>query len=60
MKDAGCIAVWFGVEAGSQMVIDAMGKGYKLETIKKSFKTGTRSRLNDCCKRCLRLPRRNT
>jgi radical SAM superfamily enzyme YgiQ (UPF0313 family) len=39
MKDAGCIAVWFGVEAGSQMVIDAMGKGYKLETIKKSFKT---------------------
>lgn len=38
MKDAGCIAVWFGVEAGSQMVIDAMGKGYKLETIKKSFK----------------------
>ncbi|MDR2699234.1 MAG: B12-binding domain-containing radical SAM protein [Nitrososphaerota archaeon] len=39
MKDAGCIAVWFGVEAGSQMVIDAMGKGYKLETIKNSFKT---------------------
>jgi radical SAM superfamily enzyme YgiQ (UPF0313 family) len=38
MKDAGCIAVWFGVEAGSQMVIDAMGKGYKLETIKNSFK----------------------
>lgn len=38
MKDSGCIAVWFGVEAGSQMVIDAMGKGYKLETIKKSFK----------------------
>jgi anaerobic magnesium-protoporphyrin IX monomethyl ester cyclase len=38
MKNAGCIAVWFGVEAGSQMVIDAMGKGYKLETIKKSFK----------------------
>ncbi len=38
MKDAGCIAVWFGVEAGSQMVIDAMGKGYKLETIKKAFK----------------------
>lgn len=39
MKDSGCIAVWFGVEAGSQMVLDAMGKGYKLETIKKAFKT---------------------
>jgi anaerobic magnesium-protoporphyrin IX monomethyl ester cyclase len=38
MKDAGCIAVWFGVEAGSQMVIDAMGKGYTLEKIKKAFK----------------------
>ena len=39
MKDSGCIAVWLGVEAGSQMVLDAMGKGYKLETIKKTFKT---------------------
>jgi len=38
MKDAGCIAVWFGVEAGSQMVIDAMGKGYTLEKIKKAFR----------------------
>ena len=38
MKNAGCIAVWFGVEAGSQMVIDAMGKGYTLEKIKNSFK----------------------
>jgi radical SAM superfamily enzyme YgiQ (UPF0313 family) len=39
MKDTGCIAVWLGVEAGSQMVLDAMGKGYTLETIKKTFKT---------------------
>jgi len=38
MKDAGCIAVWFGVEAGSQKVIDAMGKGIKLEKTKNSFK----------------------
>ena len=38
MKDAGCIAVWFGVEAGSQMVIDAMGKGYTLEKIRKAFR----------------------
>ena len=26
MKDAGCIAVWFGVEAGSQQVIRCNGK----------------------------------
>jgi anaerobic magnesium-protoporphyrin IX monomethyl ester cyclase len=38
MKDSGCIAVWLGIEAGSQMVLDAMGKGYTLETIKKTFK----------------------
>ena len=38
MKDAGCIAVWFGVEAGSQRVIDAMGKGFTPNRTKKAFK----------------------
>jgi anaerobic magnesium-protoporphyrin IX monomethyl ester cyclase len=38
MKDAGCIAVWFGVEAGSQRVIDAMGKGFTAAKTKKAFK----------------------
>jgi anaerobic magnesium-protoporphyrin IX monomethyl ester cyclase len=37
MKKAGCLAVWFGVEAGSQRVIDAMGKGITLEKTKKAF-----------------------
>jgi radical SAM superfamily enzyme YgiQ (UPF0313 family) len=27
MKEAGCFAVWFGVESGSQPVLDAMRKG---------------------------------
>jgi len=27
MKEAGCISVWFGVESGSQQVLDAMKKG---------------------------------
>jgi anaerobic magnesium-protoporphyrin IX monomethyl ester cyclase len=27
MKEAGCFAVWFGVESGSQTVLDAMRKG---------------------------------
>ena len=30
MREAGCIAVWFGVESGSQRVIDAMGKGFSI------------------------------
>jgi radical SAM superfamily enzyme YgiQ (UPF0313 family) len=35
MKDAGCISVWFGVESGSQQVLDAMKKGITTElTIK--------------------------
>ena len=38
MRNAGCIAVWFGVEAGSQRVIDAMGKGITLDKTKRAFK----------------------
>ncbi len=35
MKNAGCISVWFGVESGSQQVLDAMKKGITPElTIK--------------------------
>jgi anaerobic magnesium-protoporphyrin IX monomethyl ester cyclase len=30
MRNAGCIAVWFGVESGSQRVIDAMSKGISI------------------------------
>ncbi len=30
MRKAGCIAVWFGVESGSQRVIDAMSKGISI------------------------------
>jgi len=38
MKKAGCLAVWFGVEAGSQRVLDSMSKGLTLGKIKNSFK----------------------
>ena len=38
MRKAGCIAVWLGVESGSQRVIDAMGKGFTPEKTKKAFK----------------------
>ena len=31
MKEAGCVSVWFGVESGSQQVLDAMNKGITLE-----------------------------
>jgi anaerobic magnesium-protoporphyrin IX monomethyl ester cyclase len=38
MKHAGCIAVWFGVEAGSERVIEAMGKGISLQQTFNAFK----------------------
>lgn len=38
MRDAGCIAVWFGVEAGSEQVIKAMGKGISLTQTFNAFK----------------------
>jgi anaerobic magnesium-protoporphyrin IX monomethyl ester cyclase len=37
MKEAGCTDVWFGVESGSQLVIDAMDKGFKIEKTIKAF-----------------------
>ena len=37
MREAGCIAIWFGVESGSQRVIDAMGKGFSLAQTMNAF-----------------------
>ncbi|MCS7114294.1 MAG: radical SAM protein [Nitrososphaerota archaeon] len=37
MKEAGCIAIWFGVESGSQMIIDKMHKKIKIEQTRKAF-----------------------
>ena len=37
MKEAGCISVWFGVESGSQQVLDAMKKGITPELTMKVF-----------------------
>jgi anaerobic magnesium-protoporphyrin IX monomethyl ester cyclase len=38
MKKAGCIAVWYGVEAGSEKVRDAMGKGISTQQTLNAFK----------------------
>jgi anaerobic magnesium-protoporphyrin IX monomethyl ester cyclase len=39
MKDAGCIAVWLGVESGSEAMLGAMNKNIKLEQTRKAYKT---------------------
>jgi radical SAM superfamily enzyme YgiQ (UPF0313 family) len=37
MKEAGCISMWFGVESGSQQVLDAMKKGISPELTTQVF-----------------------
>jgi radical SAM superfamily enzyme YgiQ (UPF0313 family) len=39
MKDAGCIAVWMGVESGSEAILGAMNKKIKLDQTRLAWKT---------------------
>jgi len=38
MREAGCIAVWFGVESGSKKQLTSMGKGFSLTQTRQAFK----------------------
>jgi len=38
MRQAGCVELNFGVESGSQKILDFLGKGITVEQIKKAFK----------------------
>jgi radical SAM superfamily enzyme YgiQ (UPF0313 family) len=38
MKRAGCVLIKYGVESGSQKILDRVEKGYKISDIKKAFK----------------------
>jgi anaerobic magnesium-protoporphyrin IX monomethyl ester cyclase len=39
MRSAGCIAVWLGVESGSEAMLGVMNKSIKLEQTRKAYKT---------------------
>jgi anaerobic magnesium-protoporphyrin IX monomethyl ester cyclase len=39
MRDAGCIAVWLGVESGSEVILGAMNKSIKLNQTRIAYKT---------------------
>ncbi|MCW3995451.1 MAG: cobalamin-dependent protein [Candidatus Bathyarchaeota archaeon] len=39
MRDAGCIAVWLGVESGSEVILGKMNKSIKLEQTRLAYKT---------------------
>jgi anaerobic magnesium-protoporphyrin IX monomethyl ester cyclase len=42
MHDAGCFAVWLGVESGSEKILGAMNKSIKLDQTRKAFKTANK------------------
>jgi len=46
MKDAGCTDLMFGVESGSQRILDFLGKGFTVEKIKESFKLVKKAGIN--------------
>jgi anaerobic magnesium-protoporphyrin IX monomethyl ester cyclase len=39
MRNAGCFAVWLGVESGSELILGAMNKKIKIEQTKQAYKT---------------------
>ncbi len=39
MHDTGCLAVWFGVESGSEKILGQMHKKIKLDQVRLAFKT---------------------
>jgi radical SAM superfamily enzyme YgiQ (UPF0313 family) len=39
MHDAGCMAVWMGIESGSELILGKMNKKIKLDQIRIAFKT---------------------
>ncbi len=46
MKNAGCTDLNFGIESGSQKILDFLGKGITIEAIKKAFKMLNEVRIN--------------
>lgn len=45
MHNAGCFAVWLGVESGSEAILGAMNKSIKLDQTRTAFKTANKAGL---------------
>lgn len=48
LKKSGCYRIYFGVESGSQKVLDYLKKGIKVERIKEVFKVARKHRIDRC------------
>jgi len=46
MKEAGCEGLWFGIESGSQKVLDIMKKGITLKQAEETFKNAKKLKIS--------------
>jgi anaerobic magnesium-protoporphyrin IX monomethyl ester cyclase len=56
LADSGCIALQFGVESGSQKLLDRMGKNITIEQVKKAVASATRAKMQVICSLMIGLP----
>jgi anaerobic magnesium-protoporphyrin IX monomethyl ester cyclase len=56
LKDSGCIALQFGVESGSQEMLDRMRKGITLQQIEQAVKWVTDAKLTAVCSLMIGTP----
>jgi radical SAM superfamily enzyme YgiQ (UPF0313 family) len=49
MNKAGCKTIWFGVESGSQRILQRIGRNTTLEQIETAFKLCRRNRIKTAC-----------
>ncbi|UCE48397.1 MAG: radical SAM protein, partial [Phycisphaerales bacterium] len=48
LKESGCYRIYFGVESGSQRILDYLEKGITVQDIKNAFQSAQKSGI-DCC-----------
>jgi radical SAM superfamily enzyme YgiQ (UPF0313 family) len=56
MSRAGCKTIWFGVESGSQKVLQRIGRNTTLEQIETAFKLCHKNRIQTACSFMLGVP----
>jgi radical SAM superfamily enzyme YgiQ (UPF0313 family) len=56
MSKAGCKTIWFGVESGSQKILQRIGRNTTLEQIESAFKLCRKNRIQIACSFMLGVP----
>ncbi len=56
MREAGCKTIWFGVESGSQKILQRIGRNTTLEQIESAFKLCSKNGIKTACSFMLGVP----